>query len=150
MAGTTDIGEARATLGEVGSCLELRLGGTWQVTSARPAWRALLGVPPALDEAEESSFISAVAASVAVPNARVVLRDAARTRAELEEERLAHALTKAALAAEREARVAGAPLLQPTNIFNVQQLVYHGAPDGPAPLFLTAQQALTNKKGEEE
>ncbi len=48
-----------------------------------PAWRALLGVPPALDEAEESSFISAVAASVAVPNARVVLRDAARTRAEL-------------------------------------------------------------------
>ena len=74
----------------------------------------------------------------------------ARTRAELEEERLAHALTKAALAAEREARVAGAPLLQPTNIFNVQQLVYHGAPDGPAPLFLTAQQALTNKKGEEE
>ena len=48
-----------------------------------PAWRALLGVPASLDEGEESRFISAVAASVAIPNARVILRDAARTRAEL-------------------------------------------------------------------
>jgi hypothetical protein len=52
--------------------------------SARlPAWRALYGVPASLDEGEESRFISAVAASVAIPNARVVLRDAPRTRAEL-------------------------------------------------------------------
>ena len=43
MAGTTDIGEARATLVEGGSGLELMLGGIWQVTALRPEWRTLLG-----------------------------------------------------------------------------------------------------------
>jgi hypothetical protein len=47
------------------------------------SWRALFGVPASLDEAEESHFVTSVAATVAIPNARVVQRDAARTRAEL-------------------------------------------------------------------
>jgi phospholipid/cholesterol/gamma-HCH transport system permease protein len=43
MAGTSEIGEARATVSEVGSGLELVVGGAWQVTSSRPTWRELLG-----------------------------------------------------------------------------------------------------------
>jgi hypothetical protein len=64
------------------------------------------------------------------------------TRAQLEEQAAACALAQAKFAAEREARVAGAALRQPVNLFNVHQLVYHG----PPPQVLTHPRAAADAK----